>query len=115
MLVELLRPGPDPEDVDGEGGAEGAALWPPAGVANLEILRDAVRLDPGDHDAERGVVVVEEALWVNLDDGPQLAEAILDALRVLVLAQEVHRRQIWPQAKAGRGRNGWTTPRHARG
>jgi hypothetical protein len=73
-LVELFRLGPDLKDEDGEGGAKDATLQPLARVLDPLVLDDAVRLDLGDHNAPRGVVAVEDALGVDLNNGPNLSE-----------------------------------------
>ena len=59
---------------------------------NLEVLRDVIWVDPSDHDVDHRVDVIKEALDVNLHDGPELLEASLDPLQVLVFAREVHQR-----------------------
>lgn len=96
-LVDLIRLELDPEDSDGEGGAKDASLWPLARVPNLEVLGDAVGLDPGNHDMERGVVVVEEALGVDLHDGPKLLEGGLDPLQKSII--EMATNQGWSRTK----------------
>jgi hypothetical protein len=73
-LVELFCPGPDPKDEDGEGGAKDASLQPLARVPNPLVLDDVVRLDLGDHNVPHGVVIVEDALRVDLNNGPNLSE-----------------------------------------
>lgn len=88
QVVELLRQGED----DGEGGAQRSPAQTVAEVANPEVLRDAIRLDPSDHHAEGGVVVVKEEVLIDLHDGAQLAEAGLDPYQVSVLDRKVHYR-----------------------
>lgn len=79
---------PNPEDGGGEG-AKDASPWPSAGVPDPDVVRQ----DSGDHHAQPGVVVVKEALGVDLHNVPDLLEGSLDALWVPVFARELDHRE----------------------